>query len=387
MQGPARLRARVLALPAWGVDGVLALVILGVDLWFNGFTSMPKSGLPHWLEVLGLVLGTLPLTLRRRAPRSVLAVVGTVAVAATCARIGESELGLCVALFTVAARCPRRQFVVALALVCVPKLAAEILRGAGLEGIVPLLVFAYAVAFVLGDQRRSQWALTRELARRAAELEREREHRVRLATADERASIARDLHDVVAHSVSVMVLHTAAARRMLAKDPERADRSFAQVEETGRQSLTELRQLLGLLRDDTRRADLTPQPRLAYLDELVDGFRVAGLEVEVDRAPGGDPAVSDPLRVLLVDDQELMRAGFRMILDAEAGLEVVGEVADGLEAVELAGRLRPDVVLMDIRMPRMDGVQATRVLAGADATTPSKVLVLTTFDHRRSPGG
>ena len=88
------------------------------------------------------------------------------------------------------------------------------------------------------------------------------------------------------------------------------------------------------------------------------------------------------VRVLIADDQALVRAGFRMILDAEDDLEVVGEAADGLEAVEQAKRLSPDVVLMDIRMPELDGIEATRrVLAGGDSAEGSpKVLMLTTFD-------
>jgi len=80
------------------------------------------------------------------------------------------------------------------------------------------------------------------------------------------------------------------------------------------------------------------------------------------------------IRVLIVDDQALMRAGFRMILDAEADIEVVGEAADGLEAIDQAASLRPDVVVMDIRMPRLDGVEATRQLPH------HRVLILTTFD-------
>ncbi len=85
------------------------------------------------------------------------------------------------------------------------------------------------------------------------------------------------------------------------------------------------------------------------------------------------------IRVLLVDDQALIRAGFRMILDAEEDIEVVGESADGTQAVDSVRRLRPDVVLMDIRMPEMDGIEATRLIAGGDGDRP-KVLMLTTFD-------
>jgi DNA-binding NarL/FixJ family response regulator len=84
-------------------------------------------------------------------------------------------------------------------------------------------------------------------------------------------------------------------------------------------------------------------------------------------------------RILLVDDQPLLRTGFRMILSAEPDFAVVGEAGDGASAVEIARRLKPDVVLMDIRMPGMDGIQATRALAGPGVAEPLKVLILTTF--------
>ena len=85
------------------------------------------------------------------------------------------------------------------------------------------------------------------------------------------------------------------------------------------------------------------------------------------------------IRVLLVDDQQLVRTGFRMILADEAGIQVVGEAADGRQAIEAAHRLRPDIVVMDIRMPNMDGVEATRHLVAENGDSP-RVLVLTTFD-------
>ena len=87
------------------------------------------------------------------------------------------------------------------------------------------------------------------------------------------------------------------------------------------------------------------------------------------------------MRVLLVDDQALIRAGFRMILEAEEDIDVVGECADGTQALDSAGASTPDVVLMDIRMPEMDGIEATRRIAGdADGDGAPRVLMLTTFD-------
>lgn len=101
-----------------------------------------------------------------------------------------------------------------------------------------------------------------------------------------------------------------------------------------------------------------------------------------DRADRGHTVTSQlpPLRVLIADDQDLVRTGLGMILDAQDGIEVVAQAVDGREAVELAQKLRPDVCLLDIRMPRLDGIEATRMLAGPDVDDPVAVVVITTFD-------
>ena len=86
------------------------------------------------------------------------------------------------------------------------------------------------------------------------------------------------------------------------------------------------------------------------------------------------------IRVLIADDQDIVRTGLRMILDAQPDIEVVGEAADGREALELARHLRPDVCLFDIRMPELDGIEITRRLAGPDVADPLAIVVITTFD-------
>jgi len=88
----------------------------------------------------------------------------------------------------------------------------------------------------------------------------------------------------------------------------------------------------------------------------------------------------DPIRVLVADDQEIVRTGLAMILGAQPGIEVVGAAPDGRTAVALARRLRPDVCLLDVRMPGMDGIEATRLLAGPQMADPIAVVVITTFD-------
>jgi signal transduction histidine kinase len=151
-----------------------------------------------------------------------------------------------------------------------------------------LTFIQFAAAFFLGDAQKRRLAYMAKLEALNVQLAEEQELRSRWAVSAERSRIARELHDVVAHSVSVMVVQAGAARRTVAASPGQAATALGQIEQTGRQALVELRRLLGLLRDDEAGdADLAPQPGLAHLELLAAAAREAGLPVEV--AVEGEP--------------------------------------------------------------------------------------------------
>jgi signal transduction histidine kinase len=145
------------------------------------------------------------------------------------------------------------------------------------------IAISWTVGFVL-NRRTAQ---TRELRERAAQLEREHEEAASRAVTEERQRIARELHDVVAHSVSVMTVQAGAVRRLLLPEQEKERDALATVEATGREALTEMRRLVGLLREQGAMPEFAPQPGLGTMDALLDTVRSAGLpvELEVDGTP------------------------------------------------------------------------------------------------------
>jgi signal transduction histidine kinase len=154
------------------------------------------------------------------------------------------------------------------------------------------LMLALAAAYLLGDNLRGRRIHLRTLERRATDLEREGQQRVALATAAERARITRELHDVVAHGLSVMVVQAQGAAAALRRHPERTETALRDIVTTGRSSLAEMRRLLAIVREEP---ELAPQPGVDALPELIDRIRAAGTRVTftVDGAPAPLPAGVD----------------------------------------------------------------------------------------------
>jgi signal transduction histidine kinase len=147
-------------------------------------------------------------------------------------------------------------------------------------------------AWTVGRVVRAHRQLAAELARKNEELQAERGRTARLAVSEERTRIAREVHDVLAHTVSVMVVQAEAADDLLDRDIARSRASLRSIQHTGRQALGELRRLLGVLRDDRSASEREPQPGLQRLDELVGQLREAGVPVVVVRE--GDPHPLSP---------------------------------------------------------------------------------------------
>jgi signal transduction histidine kinase len=298
------LLRRVRELPPPVADGLLAalLAVIGLVQLFNESPLIVHLGWdfrdPDVLAVL-LTLGqAVPLVWRRRAPRLVLA--ATFAAAFVHLVLGYQptwvQVAMLVGLYTVAAHRPRRQSVVtalvfAAGLVAYGVIAERMYPTSAVELSAQDWVFSFlqfATAWFLGDLQHRRIAYTAKLELLNAQLAGEQELRARWAVAEERGRIARELHDVVAHSVSVMVVQAGAARRSVAASPDQATAALTQIEATGRQALAEMRRLLGLLRDgQDGTVTLAPQPSLAHLDSLLAAAREAGLPVEL--AVEGEP--------------------------------------------------------------------------------------------------
>jgi signal transduction histidine kinase len=287
---PSRVRRRRL------IDAALCLFVTLVSvsaaLSQNGDDRHP--GIPSpitraWALGVGLAfLAGLPIAVRRRFPVGVLIVVEAAIAAhlvAVDSNLRGGDVGLAVAVYTVATRRPRS--VSLRAAVAVGALNTVIYVGmlaAGRFDTLPNLVFAdvlVAGSWALGDNIATRRAYLASVVERASRLERDQQERAQRAVFDERARIARELHDVVAHHVSAIAVQAGAAEEIADQDPHRARQVLATIQATSRQALAEMRAMVGVLRNDDDSGTLAPQPGLAQLDRLVAQSRAAGLAVHV----------------------------------------------------------------------------------------------------------
>jgi signal transduction histidine kinase len=288
--GPSQAARRPVGWRALAFDGSLALLAMAVEVGQAfGYDRSPPP------VAVGLALGAGAVLVRRRYEPLVTLGVSLAAVCGVAiAGVAPAGFAPLIALYTVAATSERRVSLAALMLTAVVTLVVSVAGPADQRLFDPIAAVVCAIgAWGFGVYVETQREYRREQERRAAMLKRERDQLVRIAAHEERASIARELHDIVAHSVSVMLVGVRGARDVLRSDPDVADATLGKVETSAEESLAELRRILALLRKPATGAESRPQPSLTQLDQLVADYRDAGLPVSLERIgrprplPGG----------------------------------------------------------------------------------------------------
>ncbi|WP_328793253.1 MULTISPECIES: histidine kinase [unclassified Streptomyces] len=237
-----------------------------------------------WLSYAMTTAGVLPLIWRRRAPVAVLAAVLAVGGIYKVAVDGPGQplpyAGL-IAFYTVALQCALRVRV-AVGLAALVVVAASVGWETGTARELLFTLFVSAAAYALGRLQHARQAYTEAVLARAAELERANRIEAEQAAARERARIAREMHDILSHAVSIMIVQAEAGPVAVRRAPERAEAAFEAIAETGRDAMAQLRAMLGVLRTDEA-APRSPQPGISGLTELVDRVRASGLRVGYER--------------------------------------------------------------------------------------------------------
>jgi signal transduction histidine kinase len=267
-------------------DGVFALavtVLAQLDLWFN-VEGATHYG-PRAANVAATAVATLALALRRRAP---LITAGLVAVAVSgpqlvtvlTVQLWGDFLPLLVAAYSAARYLPARPAAAGVVVLGAALLIVELrVPVTGTTANIPFIWVPFCATVAAARAVRALERRHAETSDRARRLEAERDASVRAAIAEERERIARELHDIVAHCVSVMVVQAGAAEDLLDRDPQRAREPVVAIQETGREAVGELRRMLGLLRGTAATPARAPQPGTAELDELVAQMNASGLPV------------------------------------------------------------------------------------------------------------
>jgi signal transduction histidine kinase len=296
---PARVGGAASGLVAWVrswppivQDGAVAVVVMGTHLallWSADTDDLVGTyGLVRVdaLAYVLLALQGLPILTRRRFPFSSFAVTigAVVALAVLDYAAPPNNVGLVVTIYSIVVYRSLRLGLLAAAIALVgAQVVYEVypIEVGVAERSVDLLVFGIAIA--MGDGTRNRMAVAAEQQARLDALAREQDRLADAAVRDERARIARELHDLVAHSMSVVAVQAGVGHHLIDQRPEQAKEALATIERTSREALTEMRRMLGVLREEGEPGpDLAPQPGLAGLDELCEQVREAGVEVDVE---------------------------------------------------------------------------------------------------------
>jgi len=294
----------------WFDAVILAVLGIGVTgaVLGRGHVNGPEG--PLWFDELAMLAIVLPLLARRRFPFGAPAAVGVAAAATSFVDKtvvpfdGVTFIVGCAALFLVASLPDRSQAIAGFAVA--EGVLAVVVHNDPRPGVgnfvVGTIIFTVVWAVAFGVGRKSVEA--DQAKERAVRAEREREERASAAVAEERARIARELHDVVGHSVSVMTVQASGVRRLLRPDQDREREALLVVERTGREALAEMRRMVGVLRRPEEAPALAPQPSLDHLNRLVEQAREAGLPVElrVEGEAGQLPAGVDLTAYRLVQE-------------------------------------------------------------------------------------
>jgi signal transduction histidine kinase len=276
------------------LDGLLALAATAFGLLTLASILPADPWTARTAAAYALVAAhTLPIAVRRRFPLPVLAWGLATGLAFAALRLNLVSLGVAILVYvyTVAAQCRRRTSIAGLAATEAMLTMVWLARPRSVGGRSTLVIdcLMVAAAWWLGDgaRRRHEAAVTAQ--QRAAELERAREELARRAVSEERLRIARELHDIVAHGMSIIAVQSGVGAHVLDSQPEEARKALAAIEVTSRQALVEMRRLLGVLREESEpRGSLAPAPGLADLDGLAAEVAKAGVRVEV-RIEGSRP--------------------------------------------------------------------------------------------------
>ncbi|WP_395572922.1 sensor histidine kinase [Streptomyces sp. BK79] len=273
-----------------GVDCFWALVLLGISVMSVAPQQEARGTDVTALIVPFVLLLCLVIALRRRMPEKMLLLGVALGLGQVVLDVPTmpADFALLVIVYTVAATGARWASRTALATGLCAAPVAQLrwpMEDAGMGGNIAITVFQavpFALAWVLGDSIRTRRAYFAQLEERAARLEKEREAQSKVAVAAERARIARELHDVVAHNVSVMVVQADGAAYVLDTAPDQAKKALETISSTGRQALAEMRRLLGVLRtgEHEEAGEYVPQPDVQQIEDLVEQCRTSGLPVD-----------------------------------------------------------------------------------------------------------